>query len=154
MIMAVSSTVKGQEKDTLKIKEKAKIGAGFFFVPQGEISLMKDKRESLFKTAYPLFEAITISYKKVMIAPFYLLTNNSMGMLVEYKFHPKLGLFVIGTKSILINSGKVGIALFTSLDEGKASGFVEFCLPCTRSKFEQSISVGIILPFLANLNKK
>ena len=141
-----------QKNDSISLPKGMKLGVGFFLVPQGEISLTEAK--DLFKPAAPLFLAVLAKWNNLTVAPCYLLSNNSVGMLIEYQIFPKLGMFLIGTKSVLINSGKVGLALTTPLAKGKAIGFAEYVMPFKDGKSERSLSLGVIIPFTANISKK
>jgi len=135
------------------------ISAGFFLVPQAEMELTKFASEEdggLYKfksSTPPLFGAGLIKINKITLAPFYLFNNNSIGLLVEHQTFERLGCFSIISKSTMENSGKVGFALTTPLADKKATAFIELCMPWNGREWKKTLSVGIIIPFVATLKE-
>jgi hypothetical protein len=152
--LAFVSDTKADSPDSNSTKKQSLvINAGFFLVPQGEIVLTGSESKNLFKAATPLFLSSLAKINKLTLAPFYLLTNNSMGLLMEYQAYEKLGCFLIVSKSTLVNGGKIGYALTTPLAGGKATGFIEVGHPWSGRDWKKSLSIGVIIPFVTVLKE-
>ncbi len=131
-----------------KKNDSLKVAAGVFIAPHGFIDLQNPSLG--FKTSAPVSVQVTLAKKKYFQSVFYTMTGNSFGTAVWYSTAKKLSSYIVVTKNILTEGGYAGAGIGTKLAGGRATGFTE--IGGDWSNFRAGLSIGIFIPFMANLN--
>ncbi len=119
-----------------------KINAGIMFNPQGAI-LIKNPEKG-FQVFAPVVLITTFTKGKTTVAPFYHMNSNSIGGLVAFDFSPKIGIYSITMKNLLVKDGYTGIGCTIPVANGNASAFIETGTPF--SKWEPALYIGALIP--------
>ena len=124
------------EKDTLRIN------AGFTLAPQAGLVLKEPK--SGFTTFMGLHLTVAITKKDITFIPSYFLSDNALGMVIEYEVTPKLATYVVGSKKLLSRSVYTALGFERPVAQGKAAAFIE--VGSDWEEFEPCLFTGVFIP--------
>lgn len=124
-------------QDTMHIK------MGFFFNPQGSISLQTPEKG--FSAIVPIFFVTQFVKGKGGVNVMYNMTYNNAQVAYFHKLCGSLGTYLLINKHVLSNGGYVSAGVTRSLADGRANGFFEF--GSAWDHWSPVIYTGLIIPF-------
>lgn len=133
--------IPAKSQDTMHIK------IGFFFSPQGTISLQTPEKG--FSALTPVLFVTQFSKGKGGVNVMYNMTYNNIQLVYFHSLYKKIGTYLIASKRVLANGGYAGTGLTRSVADGRAVGFFEF--GSAWNKWSPALYTGVIIPLTLKL---